>query len=74
MKKTLYLKFCLAYLIFGIFGFILASLVGIYAQPTYYDVIDFWTIFFVILFLVSGFFISYLLSVFAEKKSIKSEV
>ena len=59
---------------FGIFGFILASLVGIYAQPTYYEVIDFWTIFFVILFLVSGFFISYLLSVFAEKKSIKSEV
>ena len=59
---------------FGIFGFILASLVGIYAQPTYYENIDFWTIFFVGLFLISGFFISYLLSVFAEKKSVKSEV
>ena len=59
---------------FGIFGFILASLVGIYAQPTYYENIDFWTIFFVVLFLISGFFISYLLSVFAEKKSVKSEV
>lgn len=54
---------------FAIFGFILASLVGIYAESAYYQNIDAVQIILAVALLGIGFCISYFLAKFAEKKT-----
>lgn len=59
---------------FAIFGFILASLVGIYANAGYYESISAGQVALAVGFLIVGFLVSFFMGRVAEKKSARAEI
>ena len=53
---------------FGILGFILASVVGIYANGAYYQNITYVDVILAIIFMIAGFFASFYLAKLADQK------